>query len=231
MKFVRSVLLGFGLAAISAASHASSVTYTITSGAITTIQLVSLSGSVQPCPIGGGVNCLSSGPLAIDLGSITIDESGLLLNSATLTASGTGTLALGGLFGYTSIDFSSTTFQTAGSSALLGGGGSYSFNAPGTITTDLVLNTLGGPISLPGTQFAGAPTGSINVSGNQVYLNLQGVNLGVICDPQNPANCVVVKADFQVLAQNPIPEPSAALSFGIGALLFGAALRRSRNAQ
>jgi hypothetical protein len=229
MMCARSLVTAVALLGLATASQAASVTYDVSSGSITTIQLVALSGSVQPCPIGGGINCLSSGALAIDVGSITLDENGLTLDNVTLTASGTGTLALGGLFGYTSVDFSNTTFQSSGSSALTGGGGTYSFNAPGTITTDLVLNTLGGPIALPGTVFPGSPTGSITVSGGQLYLNLQGVNLGMICDPQNPANCVIVKADFQVLAQNPIPEPNAAIVFGLGALIVGAALRRSRN--
>jgi hypothetical protein len=226
--WVRMPLLLTVLVSASAAS-AAPVTYVVSGGSITTIQLFALSGSVQPCPIGGSINCLTNAPLAIDGGSITIDEGALTLSNVTLSASGTGSLLLGGLFGYSSIDFSSTTLQTTGASLLGGGGGSYSFSAPATITTDLVLNTSGGPVSLLGAVFPGSPTGSIQVSGNQFALDLRGVNLGMFCDPRNPTNCVVAKADFQVRATNPIPEPSAVAAFAVGALIVGGFVTRLRN--
>jgi hypothetical protein len=215
---------------VASASVAAPVTYQVVSGSITTIQLFALSGTVQPCPIGGSTNCLANAPLSIDLGSITIDESALLLANATPTASGTGSISLGGLLGNTSVSFSSTPFQRGGPSFLGGGGGSYTFDAPGAITTNLVVNTLGGPVALPGTVFPSALTGTINVSGNRLVLNLQGVNLGMLCDPLDPTSCAVVKADFHLQATNPIPEPTAALVFGLGVLLFAASARRLRKA-
>ena len=230
-KQASALALGLAVFLAPALGFASPVTYTVTGGAITTIQLFALSGAVQPCPIGGGVNCLVNAPLAIDFGSITLDEGTLTLSNATITAGGTGSLQLGGMFGYTGIDFSSTTFQSAGASSLSGTLGNYSFNAPGSITTDLVLNTVGGPIALPGTVLPATPTGSINISGNQLFLNLQGVNLGMVCDPQNPTNCVIAKADFQLTASSPIPEPSAFAAFSLGLVVLGAAARRIRNSK
>ena len=210
----------------SAASAVSS--YMVTGGQLSTIQFVDVTGAPVPCPIGSTSNCLTAAA-SITSGSITLDLAGNQLIDMSYDVAGPATIDMGGVNGLTSVSFANALYQSSGTSALSPqGGGAYNFGpAPGTITADVTLNDLGGGSTLiQGASFASAPAGTIFFSGDTLNLSLQGVDLGQFCDPTNPKNCLFVKADFNLQAIAAIPEPSAALAFGLGALLVGAGARR-----
>jgi hypothetical protein len=64
----------FALLVGPSAASAASMTYTLVSGTLDTIQLTALDGSSTPCEVGDvNSNCLTSATLAIDAATITID--------------------------------------------------------------------------------------------------------------------------------------------------------------
>ena len=235
-KLLRAGLLAGGLL-FAMPALAASVTYSLSSGALTTVQFIDLTtGQPSPCPIGGS-NCLGAA-LALTGGTIQVDEAAGTLLSLSVSSTNTGVLSMGGFSGYSTVSFSNLSFVTNGPTALFSNGsvGSanlYSFGpASGTVTTDLAFSFVaGGTASVPGVSFAAGPIGSMVIDqGGAMSLSLSGVNLGVLCDPLNPSACVLVKADFHLGASPAIPEPNAAAVFGAGLVFVCASLARRRTA-
>ncbi len=227
-RFARVAVLSTAVAFLIPSAGLALSTFSVNGGQLTTVQFVDPSGTPVPCPIGGNVSCLAA-PAPINGGTLTLDVVGNQLVSMAFQINGPATLNLGGVHGYSSVQFSNASFQTNGPSAVTPlGGGNFNFGpATGTVTTDLVLNPTSGPaIVVNGASFASAPSGTIFTSGNGLNLSLQGVDLGQVCDPTNPKQCLFVKADFNLTATAAIPEPTAALTFGIGALLVAAGAKR-----
>jgi hypothetical protein len=151
----------------------------------------------------------ASGPILIDL-----DQALVPLDSITLQqigwASPTGLTATANAFGQ--------------------------FNLPTVLSAEVsgVLpdQSLFGPELVVGE--GGQAAGRIVANADSTLVRLTGVDLAVFdqLDPSGPG--IVVKADFTFIAERvgvqPIPEPSAALLFGLGTVVVGSlqARRRSR---
>lgn len=219
------------------AAFAAPVTYDLTSGQITTIQFLDPSGAAVPCPIGFPVNCLTNAPVAIDSGTIVLDQGALVLADLNFHSAGPSLINFGGAIGLDSMAMANASFQTSGASPLTADpvlANTYAFGpATGTLTSDLTVTpTSGGPSFFPGYQIAAAPTGSIFVGSGTASLSLAGVDLGSFCNPLDPSNCLVVKADFSLLATRRtgpvIPEPQAFLVFAAGLGLLASAHRAAR---
>jgi len=227
LRLLSSVLLVAAAVALPLAASAVS-SFVVTGGQLSTVQFVDATGAPVPCPIGSTANCLVA-PVAIGAGTLTLDTTGGQLLDLGFGLSGTGSVVMGGVNGLSTVDFFATAYQSSGAVALSAlGGGNFNFGPmPGTVTTSVTFNPLAGPsVGVSGTSFASAPSGTIFTSLSTANLSLIGVDLGQVCDPLNPQNCLFVKADFNLIAAA-IPEPSAALVFGIGALVVGAGTRRS----
>jgi hypothetical protein len=217
---------------------AAPVTYDLTSGQITTIQFLDPSGAAVPCPIGFPSNCLTNAPVAIDSGTIVLDQGALVLANLDFHSTGPSLINFGGAIGLDSMAMANATFQTSGASPLTPDpvfANTFAFGpAAGTLTSDLTVTPAGGggPSFFPSYQIASAPTGSIFVSSTTANLSLAGVDLGTFCNPLDPSSCLVVKADFNLLATRRtgpvIPEPGAFLVFAVGTLLVHTSVRRRR---
>jgi len=223
-----------------ASALAAPVTYDLTSGQITTIQFLDPTGGAVPCPIGFPTNCLTNAPVAIDSGTIVLDQGALVLASLNFHSNGPSLINFGGAIGLDSMAMANATFQTSGASPLTPDpvfANTYAFGpAAGTLTSDLtVMPSAGGSTFLPGYQIASAPTGSIFVAANTATMSLAGVDLGTFCNPLDASNCLVAKADFSFAATRRtgpvIPEPHAFLVFAAGALLVHSSARRRGAAQ
>lgn len=230
---VRLLILAAAALGVAGAQPAAATpaTYYLGTGHISTIQLVDIAPPFTPtsCPVGSG-NCLVNPPLSIDAASVTLDLSTNTLISINIFVGGPGILDMNGLNGYEQVVFNDVTFQTSGSSALFPVVPSvqYNFGAAGTITSpsvQLFLNGNTGPtpdLDLPFSNPT-TPTGNIVFGPGGITLTLTGVDLGVFYDPQG-GNPVLAKADFTFTAA--VPEPRAAVLYGVALLVTGAALRR-----
>lgn len=223
----RASALALGLAVFLAPAlgFASPVTYTLTSGQLSTVQ-VGTSGSGSPCPIGSG-SCLDGGPLALTSASITIDHATGQLLSVSIGVSTTGTILLGGYNGLQSVTFADTLLVSNAVSTLsspqvqVNGDVIYSFGFQGTVTSTLTPS--GG--SAVGVQFLSGAGGLLTVRNNELSIQLFGADIGVVCGVGNA--CQRVKADFILTANTaPIPEPAAFAAFAAGLALLAAANRR-----
>ena len=228
-----SVLAIGVLAGVSAS--AAPVTYYLTQGQITTIQLQDIQAPITPtsCPIGSG-NCLVNAPLALSGASITVDLATNQLLDLSVFISGPGIIDMNGLNGYEAIVFNNTSFQSSGATTLTPSGPQFNFAMPGVVSASTVeLWLLGNPGPFPGPtpDFSlpyvnpTTPGGNIQFANGQAILTLTGVDLGVFVDPLTGGNRVLAKADFAFSAA--IPEPSAVALYGVGLLIVaGAATRR-----
>jgi len=229
VNWLRLAVLAIGVIAATSAS-AAPVTYFLSQGQITTIQLQDISPPITPttCPIGSG-NCLVNAPLALSGAVVTVDSDTNQLLDLSIFVSGPGIIDMNGLNGYEAIVFHGTSFQSSGATTL---GPTGNFAMPGTINASTVeLFLLGNPGPYPGAppDFAvpysnpATPTGNIQFANGAAILTLTGVDLGVFADPLG-GNPVLAKADFTFNAA--IPEPSAVALYGVGLLIAGAAVRR-----
>jgi hypothetical protein len=219
--------------AIGSSAQAAPVTYSLTSGTLDTVQLQDALNPLTtptPCPIGSG-NCLANPPLAITSASITLDTATSQLLNLSIFVAGPGTLNLlpGGFNGYDQIVFSNASYQSVLPTALFPNGG-FAFSAPlsqpGQVSADITLFPTGGgsvgPIPYTATPTNG-PSGTITFGeGGEIALNLEGVELGVFT---GPLGVTQVKADFSLTAAV-VPEPGAALLYGVGMLIAATSLRR-----
>jgi len=229
-----ALLLGLAWAG---AASAAPVTYNLIltpgSNRVTTIQLVDISPPITatPCGIGLG-NCLANAPVAIDSASITLDLATNELIALDIFVSGPMILDLNGLNGYEGVNVNGASYQmNAGPFALIPVGAQYNFAAPGAVSaTSVELFFSGNPGPVPDAVVAPygpvptTPTGNIQFGPNLLVLTLTGVDLGVFADPLTGGNPVLAKADFVFTAA--VPEPDAALLYGVGLLVAGATLRR-----
>jgi hypothetical protein len=222
----RSVAVGLvGLVmAIALASPARAVptTYYVTPGpqsTLDTVQLLDIMApfTPTPCPVGLG-NCLVGAPIGITSGEITVDLDTNQLLNLSLFVAGPATLALGGLNGYTSAVLVGITFQSQGPVAL---GSPF---VPGIVSVSQLFLTPD-PFGLNPYVYSAtaAPDVDISFGPNGVTLGLTGVDVGIFTDV-NGSNPVLAKADFQLVGT--VPEPSAALLFGVALASAGMAARR-----
>jgi hypothetical protein len=196
----------------------------VVSGSLTTVQVT---GS-PACPIGSG-NCLANGPLPVSTASVTLDLGLNQLQNLAVAVPGPGSIALTGYNGYEKIVFTNAAFQSSGT-ATLGGGGSFFIG--GTVTASKLEVFLAGNLSavpdIVVLNYTTAPnpnnaSGTIGISGDQLTVSIRGLDLGSFPDPIS-GNLATVKADFRFVAT--VPEPNAALLYGIGLLIAGSAVRR-----
>ena len=228
----RSNLLGFalvllGLSLATASSAAPVVVYPqLDASASNNLTVVQVTGS-PTCDVGGG-NCLANSPVAIDSASVTLDLGTNDLLDLNIFVGGPGVIDLNGYNGYEQIVFNDAMFQSTGTTTLGPGG---SFAILGTVTaSSLELFLAGNLTAIPDIvvlNYTTAPNfnvaaGTIGISGNQLSVSVNGLDLGSFPDPQN-GNLVTVKADFGFVAV--VPEPGAALLYGIGLLITGSAVR------
>jgi len=230
----RSNLLGFallllGLSMATGSSAAPVVVYPVlepsASNNMTVVQVTGAPG----CPAFGAGNCLANGPLAIDSASVTLDLGTDELQNLKIFVAGPGVIDLDGYNGYEQIIFNNAMFQSTGTT-ILGPGGSFAIQ--GTVTaSSLELFLAGNLTAVPDIvvlNYTTAPNvniaaGTIGIAGNQLSVSVNGLDLGAFPDPQS-GNLAVVKADFGFVAV--VPEPGAALLYGIGLLIAGSAVRR-----
>jgi hypothetical protein len=218
-----------GMALAGGASAAPIVVYPqVVSGGLTTVQVT---GSPS-CPVGSG-NCLTNGPLAVATASVTLDIGLGELQNLSVSVPGPGTIALSGYNGYEKIVFSNAAFQSSGT-ATLGPGGSFFIG--GTVTASklevFLAGNLGAVPDIVVLNYSTAPNpnfaaGTLGISGDQLTVSINGLDLGSFPDPVT-GNLATVKADFNFVAT--VPEPNAALLYGIGLLIAGSAVRRRATA-
>lgn len=196
------------------------------------ITVVQVTGS-PICPQFGAGNCLTNAPLAIDAASVTLDLGTNELLDLSILAKGPGNIDLDGYNGYERIVFHDAAFQSTGT-AVIGGGGA--FGIQGTVTASrLELFLAGNLTAVPNIvvlNYTTAPNfnvaaGTIGLSGDQLTVSVTGLDLGDFPDPVT-GDLTSVKADFSFVAV--VPEPGAALLYGIGLLIAGSAVRRGRAA-
>jgi hypothetical protein len=194
--------------------------------------VVQVTGSPNCAQFGTG-NCLVNSPLAIKPASVTIDLGTNELLDLNIFVAGPGIIDLDGYNGYERIVFHDAEFQSTGT-AMIGGGGSFAI--AGTVTaTSLELFLAGNLSAVPDIvvlNYTTAPNpnfaaGTIGIAGDQLSVSVTGLDLGSFPDPVT-GELASVKADFSFVAV--VPEPGAALLYGIGLLIAGPALRRRRAA-
>jgi hypothetical protein len=161
---------------------------------------------------------------------VTLDLGTNTLIDLNIFVQGPGILNMSGLNGYQQVVFNDVTFQTSGSSGLFTvvPNVQYNFAAPGAVTSPSVeLFLLGNPGPVPDFDLPlnnpTTPTGNVVFEPGQLVLTLTGVDLGVFLDPQG-GNPVLAKADFTFTAA--VPEPRAAVLYGVALLVLGVTLRR-----
>ena len=104
--------------------------------------------------------------------------------------------------------------------------------ADATITGALPGGFPFGPVGITSLDNTGSATGLLFVSGDEITIQILGVTVASFDQAANPdpnAPAVEVKADFTFVGTRvttPIPEPSAALVFGVGLLVAGSRLAR-----
>jgi hypothetical protein len=181
------------------------------------------------CPQFGAGNCLSNGPLAIDAASVTLDLDTNELLNLTILAVGPGIIDLPGHPAYERIVFHNAEFQSTGTT-VVGPGGSFAIQ--GNVTASSLELFLDGNLSavpdIVVLNYTTAPNfnvaaGTIGIAGDQLTVSVTALDLGSFPDPQT-GELVSVKADFSFVAT--VPEPGAALLYGIGLLIAAPALRR-----
>jgi hypothetical protein len=192
------------------------------------LTVVQVQGS-PTCPSFGAGNCLTNGPLAVDAASVTLDLGTSELLDLSVFVGGPGIIELSGFNGYERVVFTDAAFQSSGT-ATLGSGGSFFIG--GTVTAGRMEIFLAGNLGVipdivildyttaPNPNFA---AGTVGVSGDQVTVSVNGLDLGSFPDPLT-GNLVSIKADFGFVAA--VPEPNAAFVFGAGILLALALARR-----
>ncbi len=156
------------------------------------------SGSLDSLTIVTDAFSANLDPALTGLSSITV-------SSATLESLGAASLSSFG-------QFAMQTSIMAEVSGTLAGGGSFGPTAVGSLAN------------------SGTTTGLIALSGDKVLLRVSGLTVASFAqlDPRMPN--IEIKADFEFIGRavpaTPIPEPGAALVFGLGITLAGSVLRR-----
>lgn len=230
---IASLLLGIAVAA--SASAAPVVNYTqLEPSATNELTVVQVSGSAV-CPVGTG-SCLAGGPLGIDSASVSLDLGTNELLDLNIFVGGPGEIEFGpgGFKGYQKIVFTDAVFQSSGT-ATLGAGGAFSIQGEVSAGQLDIFLAGGDPMIADITVMSyttgispNAVTGIIGIAGDQLSVFVTGFDIGRFPDLDsygNPTGTFTrVKADFDFVAA--VPEPGAALLYGIGILIAGTAVRR-----
>lgn len=183
-----------------------------------------LSGTATITAFAGGASVLSPNAVtvAIDFGEVVIDD---MTDTLDLDVRVDGPITLD----FVGLAIASATFRDA---SLTGSGGIFQLTPdffqmaglPSTIAANVALMP-----PMPGIDVSAgtATNGFIIRTGDQIEVDIQGVTLARFSDPFGVGDPDVdIKIDFDLDGQQvPIPEPKAALLFGIGAAVFGAGVR------
>lgn len=209
-------------------ARAASTTYSLDFGLLQSVQLENSNGSVA-C-----VQCLLNAPVAITGATVTVDTGTNQILDLRIESAGPGIVDTSGLVGY-GIDtatFTNAVFQSSLPVALTATLDPNKFNfaiMPGLVSTTLVLDPTGaGPVvgPIPYSNAAG-PAGSITFANGQITVALDGLLMGTFADPLLLNPPVDVKGDFFFTASTAVvPEPSAAILYGVGLLVAATAARR-----
>lgn len=211
-------------------TRAASVTYNLDFGLLQSVQLKDSLGNVA-C-----VQCLTNPPIAITGASVTVDTMTNQVLDLRIESAGPGIVDTSGLAGYgiDTVTFTNAVFQSSLPVALTADGvDSYTFAVmPGLVSSNLLIDPTGPGLPIGPIPYANAagPAGRITFAGGQIELALDGVLLGSFADPQLRNPFVDVKADFFFTASTAVvPEPDAAVLYGVG-LLVAAMMVRQRSA-
>jgi len=225
---VAAVLLAWGVAT---QAQAASTTYSLDFGLLQSVQLEDSNGKVA-C-----IQCLLNAPVSITGASVTVDTTTNQILDLRIESAGPGIVDTTSLAGYgvDTVTFTDAVFQSSLPVVLTPqGGSSYTFGVmPGLVSSNLELELSGGGGTVGPIPYANAagPSGSISFANGQIELALDGVLLGSFADPllQNPS--VDVKADFFFTASTAVvPEPDAAVLYGVGLLVAATTMARRRSA-
>jgi hypothetical protein len=232
----RLVSFGGGIVAVAlllfaASAEAAPVQYLFQSGTADIYVVDSVTG--QSVMVDASGNPMASTTVVLDGVEVTIDPVANILNSMNLTTTGPWVIDLDPAI---SAGFDQVTVQSAQLTAQNGQlfpvtPNLMDFqisNAMMSALVDANNPLLGGTITgIPISSVNPSATGTIATSGFGVLdeLRLNGITIGTLTSPLSGTQ-VTVKADFVWRGARPIPEPHAALLFGIGAIVVSAATRK-----
>ena len=220
-------VIASGLALAAGASAAPIQTFnSLVGSAANEISTVAILGTGSTCP--SGQSCLLS-PVAINGASVTLDLGTSDLLDLNVFAQGPGSIIMG-FNGYEKIVFHNAFFQSSGTTTLGPGG---NFTIAGTVTASSLDLFFTGNFGATPDQIVGNysttmnpnfMSGTIGVSGDQVTVSVNSVDLGVFPNPVTGGNPEIAEAKLGFVAT--VPEPSAVALYGMGLLIAGTALRR-----
>jgi len=236
-----SVIVGLMLSA--GASAAPVITYSqlvpSAQNALTEVQAF----GAPSCPIGSLTgNCLANGPLDIDSASVMVDLGSAQVLDLDILVEGPGVidfddpttlLTTESFKGYQKIVFTDATFGSIGTPANIGMNGNFVIT--GSVMAAkleiFLAGNLGAVADLVVLNYVAAPnqvSGRILNFGDQIEVELTGVEIGNFPDIDESGNMLDtttrVRAEFAFTAA--IPEPGAAVLYGVGLLIAGASVRR-----
>ncbi len=182
----------------------------------------------SPCRIGvWWANCLTNAPLAVDSGSAVIDFATGQMQDLQFQINSTGILDLKGYAGINQIQFSLSNFQSTGTAGVTSlSGGLYNL-APtaGNFTSSVVVDWADGSQTSYQSLASTALSGMVYQGAGTTQIIIDSVNIGSIFDSVLGKG-LNFQADFALYAAPAIPEPSAAVVFGIGLVGVLSARRR-----
>lgn len=190
------------------------------------VSTVAIIGGTSTCSF--GFSCLAS-PVPISGASVMLDLGTSDLLNMTIAVQGPGSIIMG-FNGYEKIVFNNAVFQSSGT-ATLGGGGAFSIGGAVTASSlDLFFTgNFGATPDAIVLNYTSAPnfnfmSGTIGVAGDQLSVSVNSADLGAFPDPTTGSLSVAeAKLGFVVAV---VPEPSAAVLYGVGLLIAGTVLRR-----
>jgi len=205
-------------------------TYSLTAGDLTTVELFDLINPLSPLTPSGcdpfnpldAPSCLA-GPEPITAATITVDFDTNQLLGVSISIAGPATLNLGGLNGYTTAVLSGLTFtsQPGAIPLVIGGAGQ---TVLGLVHIDELYLDAFGPYEYAATA---APQLVLTFGPGGLTAGLSGLEVGVFTDVTGN-DPVVAIAKFGFTAA--VPEPHAAMLFGLSLAVAGLMTGRQRAA-
>lgn len=231
----RLVSFGGGVVAVAlllfaATADAAPVRYGFTSGSADIYVVDSATGATV---LAGGA---ASTPIVLDGVEVIIDPVAGTLNLMNLSTTGPWVLDLNPAIsaGFSQVVVQSASLTAANGTLTQAATNIFDF----TINDVAVAAVVDATNPLLGGVLTGIPIAHVNPSavgmiatsgfGPLSTLRMNGITIGTLTSPLS-GTAVTVKADFVWRGLRPIPEPHAALLFGIGAVVVGAATRKRLN--